>query len=222
MRTELTYVTAGAVAAVILAGALPANADEGEPGEVLVATVAEAVPELVEDAVHLANTTSGVEAVLENGEVSLPESSNEPIQVEAADGAEFSFTLPEAGSSEAGVSDGAASYDHGDGSSSVVLVNPDASVTITSVIEGPDAPSTFSYEYDVTLEQFEDGGVVGYDAAGELAVTIALPWALDANGNKVDTWYPVAGNTLTQHVAHRAEGVAYPVVADPLNYGRAL
>ncbi|MET4159123.1 DUF2599 domain-containing protein [Agromyces sp. PvR057] len=219
MRTTLTYATAAAVVALIAAGALPANAAEAGPGSELVAAVAEAAPDLVGSAAPLADTSSGVEADLAQGEVTLPGSSNDPIVAEAADGTTFSVALPEAGSSDAEVSDGAASYDHGDGSSSVVFVNPDASVTITSVIEGADSPSTFSYEYDVALELFADGGVVGYDSDGELAVTIALPWALDANGRNVDTWYSVEGNTLTQHVDHRAEGVAYPVVADPVNYG---
>lgn len=102
----------------------------------------------------------------------------------------------------------------------MVLVNPDSSVRIASVLDGDESPTEIDYRYDgLRLVQFDDGGVVGYDENGSLAVTVAIPWALDANGVAVKTWYTVDGSTLTQHVAHRAAGVAYPVVADPVNYG---
>lgn len=145
-----------------------------------------------------------------------------PLKIEASDGTAFQISLPSGESSADAVisPDGAATYDHQDGSASVVLVNPDSSVRIASVLDGEDSPTQIEYNYNgLRLVQFEDGGVVGYDVNGTLAVTVAIPWALDANGAAVDTWYTVDGSTLTQHVTHRAPGVVYPVVADPVNYG---
>ncbi|WP_282847829.1 DUF4258 domain-containing protein [Microbacterium oxydans] len=40
-----------------------------------------------------------------------------------------------------------------------------------------------------------------------------VPWAKDASGASVPTFYGITGSTLTQVVQH--QGAAYPVVADP-------
>lgn len=40
-------------------------------------------------------------------------------------------------------------------------------------------------------------------------------WANDATGAPVSSRFIISGTTLTQIVDHRADGVAYPVVADP-------
>lgn len=183
--------------------------------------VASVVPELIADVADLRTSDDVITADLSEGEVTIPQSPAEPIRATATDGTTFEISLPEAASeSEAAVDQGSVTYEHGDDSASVVFVNPDASVRITSVMDSEAAPTEFDYTYDgLELVQFDDGGVVGYDQDGNLAVTIALPWALDSNGAEVRTWYSVDGSTLTQHVAHRAEGVAYPVVADPVNYG---
>lgn len=54
-----------------------------------------------------------------------------------------------------------------------------------------------------------------YDAQNQPLVAVAAPWAKDANGKDVRTYFTTNGKKLTQHVAHKAQGVAYPVVADP-------
>lgn len=41
------------------------------------------------------------------------------------------------------------------------------------------------------------------------------PWAVDADGVDVATWYEVRGTTLVQVVDHRGKNVTYPIVADP-------
>lgn len=210
----------GVVSATLLVGS-PASADEvTDPSPA--AAVAEVAPDFVADAVQLESMGGVISAALDEGSVVVPESSTDPLKIEAADGTAVQISLPPGEiSADAVISpDGAASYDHGDGSASVVLVNPDSSVRIASVLDGEDSPTEIDYNYDgLRLVQFDDGGVVGYDENGALAVTVAIPWALDANGVSVDTWYTVDGSTLTQHVAHRVAGVAYPVVADPVNYG---
>lgn len=110
------------------------------------------------------------------------------------------------------------SYDNGDGSHTVPFVKNDGSVQITTVIEGPNSPA--SYQYDFALPggavlQHEGDGVLFISAEGSVIGGVAPAWAVDANGIPVATRYEISANVLTQVVEH-SEGVAYPVVADPL------
>ncbi len=68
---------------------------------------------------------------------------------------------------------------------SEAVVQPDGSVAITSTVNGVTVPDA----------------------------VIAAPWARDAAGRSVRTWFEVDGTTLVQHVEHH--GAKYPVVADP-------
>lgn len=110
-------------------------------------------------------------------------------------------------------------FDHGNGSSSIPLTRADSSVQLTTVIEGPQAPTEYAYPVDVagggTLVLHPEGMVEIRDAHGEFAGAVAKPWARDATGAEVPTSYRVEGDTLIQTVDHAAAGVAYPVVADP-------
>ncbi len=47
-----------------------------------------------------------------------------------------------------------------------------------------------------------------------------IPWAKDAEGKELKTWFTTDGLTLTQHVEHNVKGVVYPVTADPWWQGR--
>ena len=51
------------------------------------------------------------------------------------------------------------------------------------------------------------------NAAKQQVATLASPWAHDAKGKTIKTWYEIKGHTLTQVVKHA--GAAYPVTADP-------
>ena len=59
------------------------------------------------------------------------------------------------------------------------------------------------------------GAVTLLDAARKPVGVISAPWARDARGRAVATWFEVEGGTLVQIVRHRNAHVAYPVVADP-------
>jgi hypothetical protein len=88
-----------------------------------------------------------------------------------------------------------------------------------TIIDNPNAPT--EYNYDVTLP---DGGyitvgndgsaiIIGYDQ--EPVAMVSAPWAKDANGKVIETYFTTDGSTLTQHIIHNVEGVIYPVTADP-------
>ncbi|MGO4300210.1 DUF4258 domain-containing protein [Leifsonia sp. RAF41] len=72
----------------------------------------------------------------------------------------------------------------------------------------------FTFGPTVDLIGLEDGGVALRDADGNLTSTIAPPWAVDATGSPVDTYFSIDGNTITQHLRPTSATV-YPVVADP-------
>ncbi|MFT4157461.1 MAG: DUF2599 domain-containing protein [Microbacterium sp.] len=120
---------------------------------------------------------------------------------------------------------GLATYDNNDGSTTVPIPQPDGTLQITTVIDGPTAPTR--YAYPITLPaggQLVDAGD-GYfailDSEGLPAAMIEPAWALDANGEVVDTHYEIAGNELVQIVNH-GDGDSYPIVADPAVKGKYI
>ena len=62
-----------------------------------------------------------------------------------------------------------------------------------------------------------DGSLLVINENHEIIGAIDIPWAKDANGNSVETYYTVDGNTIIQHVNHKnVKNIQYPIVADPL------
>ncbi|MBI2411579.1 MAG: hypothetical protein HYV32_06840, partial [Candidatus Kerfeldbacteria bacterium] len=61
----------------------------------------------------------------------------------------------------------------------------------------------------------EGGAVVVDDATVSPIAFVNIPWAKDAAGNDVETYFTTDGQTLTQHIIHNVEGITYPVTADP-------
>lgn len=67
------------------------------------------------------------------------------------------------------------------------------------------------------------GNTVGVlDAAGEVAMVVSAPWAIDANGNPVQIGLHASNDAVVLDVDHKNASVAYPVLADPSysDYGR--
>jgi hypothetical protein len=58
------------------------------------------------------------------------------------------------------------------------------------------------------------GGVDVIDPHGQVSQALAAPWAYDAAGNPVPTYFTVQGSTLTQHIQPSANSL-YPILADP-------
>lgn len=96
----------------------------------------------------------------------------------------------------------------------------DSGVQAIKTLYGAEAEEIFSYPVEVpqgfTLSLMEDGSVELLNAEGDIEGIFAAPWAVDAEGNPVETYFDVVGDGLVQYVLHRAEGVSYPVIADPL------
>jgi len=111
---------------------------------------------------------------------------------------------------------------------SLVYVNalPGASFVVRSkdggsqtLVDITDAAAPTSYTFSIPLPTGArvvpqtDGGATVLTATGAVIGNLAAPWARDAAGRSVPSYYKFAGNVVTQIVDHR--GATYPVVADP-------
>ena len=221
------------VVALVVASALASTAVVAAPSDAWAVETTDltASPEVVSaslSGVEAANPelilepadASGIGVVeLSGGTVSLPGDLSSGV---AINGVSESLAIRLPGADEAGtpevLADGTVVYPGEDFASSIVVTG--GAVQMLTTIANEEAPTSFSYEVSLdpgqTLE-LVSGGAAIVNSDGTTAILIAAAWAQDANGSQVPTEYVVSGNTLTQVVAHDAlEGVAYPVVADPI------
>lgn len=189
-----------------------------------IAAVQDVAPDALDSSVSARESAdAGVAATSEAGgvTVSFPNNaSSGSIGIESASATTLTMGLPIANQgADPQVVDGAVVYDSGDGSQIVTSLGENGELTTLSVISDANAPDSYAYEMGVP-----DGGSLELGEAGDAAVlgadgtTIAYspaPWAKDANGATVPTWYTVEGNTLVQHVDLASPSIAFPVVADP-------
>lgn len=96
------------------------------------------------------------------------------------------------------------------------------------IIENPNAPKEYSfdftledgytliqdYDYEDEYDEWDCGAVYIVNENNEVISTIDPAWAIDANGNDVDTYYEIKGNTLMQIVSFDKK-TAFPIIADP-------
>lgn len=64
------------------------------------------------------------------------------------------------------------------------------------------------------LEQTESGEYIIFDSENEIEFLLGQAWAVDNNGDFVESYYEVSGNRIRQTIDY--EGEDYPVKADPL------
>ncbi|MGH1977921.1 hypothetical protein [Rothia sp. L_38] len=85
-------------------------------------------------------------------------------------------------------------------------------------IESSSAPSEYSFDLalqDGTFLAMDEDGSVDISNEDQLVIgEVKKPWAYDANGNPVKTWFEIEDSTLTQHVEF-SHDTAFPVTADP-------
>jgi hypothetical protein len=167
------------------------------------------------------STTDG-DSAAQTAAVDIPADPTKGIKL-TDDGQTITIGLPNASQGGKGAKNGkgVVAYSGRDGSANAVVPADNGGVQFLTVIESKKAPT--KYDYPVTLPKggkivLLDGGAAAivYDAQNQPLVAVAAPWAKDANGNDVRTYFTTNGQKLTQHVAHKVKGVAYPVVADPL------
>lgn len=215
---------AGGLAAVaVTLTATPASAvDDQASANDIAKVIAEAAPagESVASAVKVSHT----QANFANGvaDIVVPLDAEQRLSV-TGNGLDLSISLPEALNVRDGVvaSDGTVVFEQdGDGAHAAVQVLDDGSLRLQTVLDSPEAPSTYTYDYGdgIELSLSDDGSVEIVDATTDGVWTVVghidAPWATDADGADVPTHYTVDGSTLTQHVEHGSL-FTYPVTADP-------
>ncbi|MBG9887452.1 hypothetical protein ABE10_13195 [Bacillus toyonensis] len=77
----------------------------------------------------------------------------------------------------------------------------DGSVAIHSVINDASAPREFAYDLGLPVGATvsvdpKTGSVIALDSDGNFLLGAAAPWARDANGVELPTWYTVQGTSL--------------------------
>ncbi|MFC5929808.1 hypothetical protein D6T64_05980 [Cryobacterium melibiosiphilum] len=85
-------------------------------------------------------------------------------------------------------------------------------------INEPDATTEFRFPLDLPRDASAsiaaDGSVTISDPANHTLGAFDIPWAFDADGEAVPTFFEIDGEDLVQTVAHSPE-MSFPIVADP-------
>jgi hypothetical protein len=176
------------------------------------------VPGVLDDS---APTSSDADSAATTATVDVPRDAEQGVTFGTQSGLELDIQLPSAAQAAGAqqVAPGVVGYEGGNGSATAVQPTADGGVRMLTIIDNPNAPS--EYEYKVTvpggghIELLPTGGAVVLSSNGEALSTVSAPWAKDAAGNVVETYFSTNGHSLVQHVNHRVPGVVYPVAADP-------
>jgi len=234
-----TVVVAAVVAMLSTVMAVPASADDSHnrDAEIEVDTTAASVPGLaamldatdatVADGVDVhANGDTAVVFDTGDGRVEIPDDPTAGVTLSSTTGGTIRVGVP--GSPDAGVvaSDGSVVYNNAYRDTSIV-VQPqiDGGARMITVLDTVKAPTSFDYpvvlDTGQSMNLTADGGAVVTGHDGATVLTIAVPWAYDANGAPVAADYTLTGTTLTLNV-HPTDTTVYPIVADPWSWFKPL
>jgi hypothetical protein len=78
-----------------------------------------------------------------------------------------------------------------------------------------DLPEGSYMEFAYDENGIMDGSVLAYDSEGNILLSFNVPWAKDAKGKTVETYFTIEGTSIIQTVKHKNQEVDYPIVADP-------
>lgn len=232
VKTTVATVVLCFLAPATFAEATQYNDQENHKTESTAAIIQEAVAAARQDDAALIKPEAAAAGVVTTSvhdgtvEISKDGSNDARVVLDGGeDGLQISFGLPTAeDAKDARVSaDGTTVFADPNGLVDVgVQTLADGAVRALTVINNREAPVEYEYQIDaeagIVLEPTGGGAILlrGVDGSSRGAVLPA--WAVDANGSPVRTHYEIADGTVTQVIEHKAEGVAYPVVADPKVY----
>lgn len=158
-------------------------------------------------------------------DVTIPKSDDQNIVLNGEN--KVVISLPEELDSENGelVDDGVVYQDE---DNQTIVQSLDGAVRQTFVIQNVDGEKTFTIDYSDTPgigslafatddEGNTDGSIQILNKNGDSIAASDTPWAKDAQGNDVKTFYEIDGLKLIQTVVPTSEAV-YPIVADPTTF----
>lgn len=221
MRSKKSASLIGVLAAALLTTgmAVPDSApdfDVTDPARVQSFVAAVDAPQLVNEQSESVITPNGAGTGTGTG--------TDEVVVEAEQG-EVAFSFPASDESAVVLEDGATVFAADDEAFASVLRTQEGAAQITTVIASEASPTEYAYEFSggaATLDVMDDGAVAVRDATGSLIGAVEAPWAFDAIGRPVPTWYQVDGLALIQVVDHTTTDFAYPLAADPTYSGKVL
>jgi hypothetical protein len=222
LQTQIINLTIIAILGLQVAPILRAQATNSEMVEIKQSL--EGIEGLLQESSQVnfkADADSVGMAKINNIIIDIPKNPDEAVSLKTGN-TEINISLPELDNPQEGeiVAKGVVAYTSESDFSNTVQANNYGSVRMTTIIDNPNAPT--EYEYKVELEQGgkielqSDGSAIVYNNKQEPISIIAKPWAKDAEGKEVKTWFSTDGLTLIQHVEHNVAGIVYPVVADPV------
>ncbi|HYH75320.1 MAG TPA: hypothetical protein VD735_05165 [Candidatus Saccharimonadales bacterium] len=167
------------------------------------------------------DSDSAIVAATAGATIDVPKDADKGVTIKNKDGSSLAVSLP--GAAEAAdaqkVTNGVVSYPSDAGVANAVQATDDGGVRMLTVIDSPSAPTRYDYHVSVpaggAVRLARQGGAEVVNARNEVIAVVASPWAKDARGNHIKTWFATNGTTLTQYVKHNVAGVVYPVTADP-------
>ncbi len=202
-------------------GLAPASAMASTTDSVTVGEVSAALDQSKEQMAAPAESIADGDSAAKTDTVNVPRDPNQGIEIKGPNGQTITVNLPYADRAGRGTktSKGAVAFEGQDGSANVVIPAADG-VQFLTVIESRKAPTQYTYRFDLPagsrIEVAAKGSTaVVFDEHNKAIAVIPAPFAQDSNGKTVETYFTTDGRTLTQHVAHRSNGVAHPVVSDP-------
>jgi len=184
----------------------------------------QSLPEVMDDSRQTnlqGDADSAVTSIKDGNTVDVPKNAKEGVTFGAENGPKVDIELPNADKAGEGtqVAPGVVAYESDNGAANAVQADKNGGVRMMTIIDNPDAPTDYDYKVTIpnggSVQLAVNGGAVILDANDQLLSIVDTPWAKDATGKLVETWFTTDGQTLTQHVKHNVPGVAYPVTADP-------
>lgn len=220
VRRRSLVVCAAAIVGVASLAVVPSavHADTGMTGEVVDAL--DAVDARNDNlVVEAAPAKTDADSVAQTANVDIPADPTRGVRLRGRDGKSLIIHMPGVRKGHKGkkAHNGTVVYGSSGDSVNVAIPGANGEVQMWSHIRNREAPEMYRYCVDgVTFAMSPDGGAVGVDATNQPAVFVPPPTATEKKtGKAVATSYSADGNCIVQHVAHKAEGTSYPVLADP-------
>lgn len=222
MRTKRSVAAflAAAVATATLGIASPnaAFADSGTTNEIVAAlnTVDARNDSLVVEPVL---SVADADSAGQTSAVDIPTDPTKGVTLKGPDGQSVTVKLPSVHKGDRGRKAASGVVVFGSKADSVNAAVPtEAGVQMWTHIRNKNAPQDYRYCVDdVTFTVLPSGGAIGVNRANQPVTFVPPPTATEVKtGKSIPTNYKAEGNCLVQHVAHKAKGTSYPVVADPI------